>query len=370
MNAERLHLVARAVADELASFALVDLVGRLRAGLQGLASSPSDASAQQQVSDSRTQLTTLADAPSNSWTPTDRQILDELGISDVLGATLHERIEDILARNDITPSVALVEVEPIHDRLTEVQQSLSALLTGLEFFGISQDELVDDYEVGVAIPRGAVGNKLPELGEEFVELQKILAPFEELAGAGRPDFEVRSIASSDFSVFLIAAPTVIYGIAKAVKEIVEVYEKILNIKRTRAEMATLVPEEKLSDIDAYANSVMAERLTELAGELVTASALDEGRKNELNVEVKWSLNKLANRIDAGYSIDIRTPPPPDAPTEPAEGEEDPALMERARIEEIRELSARIRRLESGGSRILQLPESSGDGEAGGSASKS
>ncbi|MGH2659002.1 MAG: hypothetical protein ACRDHS_04875 [Actinomycetota bacterium] len=103
MNAERLHLVARAVADELADFDLVNLVGRLRTSLEALANNPSDAGAQQGISESRTQLARLADAPSNRWAPTDRQILDELGISDVLGERLLERIEVILARNEITP---------------------------------------------------------------------------------------------------------------------------------------------------------------------------------------------------------------------------------------------------------------------------
>jgi hypothetical protein len=361
MNVERLHFVARAVAEELASLDLVGVVGRLRNGLQAMANNPSDAAAQQEISEARIQLATLADAPSNGWPPTDRQILDELGVSDILGERLLERIEDILARNDMTPSVAVNEIAPIHDRLTEVTQHLSELLGAFGFFEISRDDLVDNYEVGVAIPRGAVNNRLPNLGEEFVELQQILSPFEEVAGQGRPDFVVGSIASSDFNVFLLAAPEVVLVIAQTVKVIVETYETILDIKRKRAELADLItesPDDKLAEIDAYANARMAERLTALAEEIVDASALkDEHRKHELKIDVNWSLNRLANRIDGGYSIDIRTPPPPD---EVAEEEEENA--ERARILEIRELSARISRLEVGGSRILELPEGPGGGD--------
>ncbi len=358
MNAERLHMVARAVADELASFDLVDLVGRLRSSLEALANNPSDAGAQQQVSGARNQLAGLAGAPSNTWPPTDRQILDELGISDILGERLLGRIEDILGRNEITPSVARDEIAPIHDRLTEVAHGLSQLLDGLAFFGISQDDLADEFEVGVAIPRGAVKNKLPELGEELVELQRILAPFEELAGEGRPDFEVRAIASSDFSVFLLAAPGIVLVLAQALNAIVDTYQKILDIKRVRTEMANLVPEDKLSEIDAHANSVMAEKLAELADELVASSGLDDGRKNELRVEVKWSLNRIANRIDGGYSIDIRAPEPPEEPGVEEGGEDSEAARERARLLAIREFAATIRRLETPGKRILQLPESS------------
>ena len=36
---------------------------------------------------------------------------------------------------------------------------------------------------------------------------------------------------------------------------------------------------------------------------------DSGRKNELRIALKFSLNKIANRIDHGYNIDIRIAPP-------------------------------------------------------------
>jgi hypothetical protein len=61
------------------------------------------------------------------------------------------------------------------------------------------------------------------------------------------------------------------------------------------------------------------------------------------------------------SVDIRTPPPPDEPTDAGEGKKDAAAAkERARLVAIRELAARIRRLDTPSTRILQLPESAGD----------
>jgi hypothetical protein len=145
-----------------------------------------------------------------------------------------------------------------------------------------------------------VSDRLPDLGAEFIELQKILAPFVELGGEGRPDFEVRSIASSDFGLFLAASSSSVLVIAKAVEAIVDTYDKILDIKRKRAELADLVPEDKLAGIDDHANTVMAERLVALAEELVAGAKADAGRKNELKIEVNLSLNSLANRIDEGY----------------------------------------------------------------------
>jgi hypothetical protein len=58
----------------------------------------------------------------------------------------------------------------------------------MEFFGISEDDLVDEYEVGVAFPGGAVDNKLPELGRALVVcLATMHHPFLELLPpAGKP----------------------------------------------------------------------------------------------------------------------------------------------------------------------------------------
>lgn len=64
MNAERLHAVARAIKDELEALSVVAHLDALVAGLQGLTSQPTDAAAQQQLSDARTALQRLATAPS------------------------------------------------------------------------------------------------------------------------------------------------------------------------------------------------------------------------------------------------------------------------------------------------------------------
>jgi hypothetical protein len=364
VNVERLHRVAQLVADELDADETRAYVERLRNALEGVTNNPADAQAQQLLSEARTHLQrTLPDAASNSWAASDRDLLDEIGVSDMIGQRLLDWIEDILARNQMTPSVALSEIDPIRERLDEVTTHLPTLLNDLKFFGIRSDDVVDEYEVGVAIPRQEVGNNLPTLGKEFAELQKILAPFEELAGEGVPDFKIRAIASSNFQVYLAAEPGVAYFIARGLNEVLDAYQKLLNIKRMRSEMAAEVPEDALSGIDAYANVLMSQELTSAAAELVVASNVEsEWRRNELQMSVNWSLNKMANRIDAGYTIDVSVPPVPEEPQPTEEGGvPDPAALDAySQALEIKRLSERVKRLEAGGSRILELPEGSDD----------
>ena len=145
-------------------------------------------------------------------------------------------------------------------------------------------------------------------------------------------------------------------------DVLDAYQKLLNIKRMRTEMAAEVPEERLSSIDEYANLVMTQELTRAATKLVAQSkALDEGRRNELEIAVRVSLNKIANRVDAGYTIDIRTPPSPPEPQPSEDGKVDQAaLAVYNQAMEIKQLAARVKRLEAGGSRILELPEGDSD----------
>lgn len=126
-----------------------------------------------------------------------------------------------------------------------------------------------------------------------------------------------------------------------------VYIKWLDIKRMRSELAEKdMPEESLSGIDEHINAMVDQRLTELAHELVEESALpDEHRSNELENTVRWALRRLIERIDQGYTVDVRTPEVP--PEEPADeqGAEEDAAKSRAQLLAIRELAANIRRLD-------------------------
>lgn len=125
----------------------------------------------------------------------------------------------------------------------------------------------------------------------------------------------------------------------------------------RSELAEKdMPEESLSGIDEHINAMVGQRLTELAHELVEESALpDEHRSNELENTVRWALRRLIERIDQGYTVDVRTPEVP--PEEPADeqGAEEDAAKSRAQLLAIRELADNIRRLDPQGQRILQLP---------------
>lgn len=179
----------------------------------------------------------------------------------------------------------------------------------------------------------------------------------------RSGIPVGSISSSAFGLELLAIPAFAFGVARAVNEILGVYKNILEIREARQKLKDSgVPDEALAGVDGHANDAMAQRNEELAQELVdelpVAPSIDDGRRNELAIEIRLSLNAIANRLDKGYEIDVRAPEPP-LETEGDEEDIDPSPGELIDLDfqrQIREISPRLRSERPPGAPILSLPE--------------
>ena len=363
MNAERLHAVVAAASEELDELSVVGNLNALLEGLQGLASQPNDATSQQHVSEARTALRNLQSAASNEWSAADRAVIEELGVAEAMGLSLVDRVEEVLSTNEMTPSVAVSELTPVVERVREVHDQLRSLDLALSFFGIGSDEPGGEAEIIFAIPREAVHEELAELGQELNYLARILGPFQELATGTRGPIQVESISSSLFGLELLAVPAFAYGVARAVNEILSVYKNVLEIREARQRLRESgVPDEALAGVEQHANQAIEDRNAALAAELVdelAVASLDEGRRNELIIELRLSLNAIANRLDRGYSIDVRAPSPDESPggegdEDQAQVESDPASAEFQR--RIRDLAPRLRHEHPIGASILGLEE--------------
>lgn len=243
MNAERLHAIAKALIDDFESTNAVTYVQQLQSSLQNQVNAPQEPSYQQQVASSLENIyTTLASSSANDFPPIWRQTAEAIGAEGLLGSDLADSFRLIFERNQITPSVALSEVTEIATRLSAFEQRLRQLTESLEFLNVGSEELESgEAEVGVLIPRPSVHEDLAELGQEFVKLQKVLAPFQELVTGSRPPMKVSSISSTDFGVFLDIDPKTAACIAVAVERVVAFYKQIL--------------ERRGPDIDVVSNAI-------------------------------------------------------------------------------------------------------------------
>ena len=326
MNVERFHAIVNALQGEVEEISSMGVLDGLVAALRGI-QDPNQPDAQQQASTARVNvIAALREARSNEFSPGWRQALEELGVADLVGNALADRLEAILSRNEITPSAAADEIAKIQERYQDFYSGLQQASAGLEFFEVGAEELEPgEFEIGFLIPREAVDEDLAELGREFVRLKKIIAPISELAGEGRPDLQVRSISSSGFEVFIHSAPMTALLFAKALDLLLGSYQKYVDIRLKRRELAETdeVPDEYLKGLSDYASGMMEAKIGEIVEKAIAEAKLDNAdRLNELRTELRLQFNALAERIDRGYNAEVRAgelPEPPDEEDEEVPG---------------------------------------------------
>jgi len=201
------------------------------------------------------------------------------------------------------------------------KSAIDSVISAFELLGIGADHLdPGECELGILIPRDAVDGSFAEFANELVDLSFVFGAFSELASGTRDTFAVRTVSSSDLMIFLAATPPVAACVAHAAERVVTLYKKLLEIKKLRAELAQQgVDDDDLSGVNNYANTLMSSGIDELTVEIVADfnSGQDDGRKNELTNAVRISLNKLANKIDRGFNIEVRAEPPRESEGEPS-----------------------------------------------------
>jgi len=370
LNAERLNAIAAAIQDDLATTDVPTLLRQLASELNLAVEEPQVPSHAQAVAAYRGQLNSqLAASRTNEFSDAWRLTVEELGIADLLGNTLRDRIESIFLRNEITLPVAAAEIAEISARLDSTVALLEKVTQGLTGLGVGSEELAPgQFEIGFLIPRPAVDNELEQLGKEFVKLDQILGPFLELTGENRPDLELRSISSSGFQVFLDAYADLALTMSRVVESLLASYERIRGMRKTAEEMdAQGTPPEVIDQYTAFANDRMALDIDALAGQLIDEAGdrVPEGRRAELRLDVRHSLRQLADRIDEEYSIEVRAfVLPAEAETEGTEALPEGVTDEQARAAiQITARQPRMRTMNLTGRRILELAAADEDREA-------
>jgi hypothetical protein len=360
VNTERLHELARELRNELDDNRIPQLMQQLVQSLQAISAQPGAADQQQQVASARDELSSgLRDAPSNRFSPAEREAVAELGIADLLGNGLRAQIEEVFARNELTPAAAAAQLEPLMSRIAGLDNALNQVVQSFDFFEIGFDELhPGEFEIGFLIPRPAVNDALGGLGTELLRLKRILGPFLEVTTDTREDPKIRSVSSSNFQIILQSHPAAALMIAATVERIISAYEKVMNIRVAYNQLkeADVAPE-ALAAVESDAEGKMAAEIKVLVEELLEKVDAQEERTNELRKDFEHALNGIANRIDRGYTFEVRAGELPEPSESDDEGEESPEDQElRATVEAVLAKQQILNFTNTTGSSILELPE--------------
>ena len=118
MNTTKLHIITKALKNEMARVGVVSLVNQAVQALQQQVNQPQQPNHQQQLSGHLTNLyQKLEGSPVDDFSPAWRDAMEELGVADEFGQKLEARVRGIFERNQITPQTALEEMKKLHEDL-------------------------------------------------------------------------------------------------------------------------------------------------------------------------------------------------------------------------------------------------------------
>ncbi|WP_243322213.1 hypothetical protein [Geothrix sp. SG200] len=363
MNVERLHAIAAALQADLSTTSTLPLLQQLISSLSNQINQPNQPQFQQQTSQFLEQLTSaLRNAKVNKFSPTWIQVMQEIGAANIVGLRLEQEISNIFNRNQITPSVAQQELQELFNQLQAVSSGVDQFLSGVKTLKIGSETLEPgDCELGVLIPRSFVDNRLDHFAEELEELNRIFGVFSELSTGSRPGFEIKTISSTDLTVYLEATAVVGACVATAIERIIALYKSLLEIRKLQSELVKQgLEKENLKGIEKHANGMMANGIDELIKDLLAEYMPngDQGRANELSIELKLVLNKMADRIDRGFNVEVRMEKPKKPKDSDDEDQNHQALLA-ASYAKIASASDQLQFLKLEGEPLLKLSAKTG-----------
>lgn len=358
MNVEKLYRVIADFDSDLKKISLTQLLTDLNQNLQYVIGNPGHAPYQSNLVISlETLYNELDKSEYNNYTPMYKETIKEITGDLLFGSDLKVEIEKIFTTNTITPAKAAEEIDSILQSIIQVQNGISNTISGLEILNIKKEELEPgECEIGYSIPRIFIDNKLEGLRNEISELNFILNFFNEAVKGKKEDYRVKTISSSDFLLYVIICLQVANVLSKAVERILNHYKQILEIKSLRNQLSQSgVPEKETKSIDDYANNIMQNEIKKIAKEIIDEHYKngDTGRKNEVQNGLTIALNKLANRIDNGFNVEIRVKP---LPASKIEEKSEKVLKDSELINSIMKTAKNIDYIEAKGKSILKLPE--------------
>lgn len=361
MNTEKLYAICKHLQQDLAKNKTLEHLNHLVNSIQQIVNNPNDSNQQTNLANRLKNLQkALEDSKINEFSPAWRQMLDELGGTEILGLNLWETINETFQKNQITPAVALKTTKELQQRLIAFYGGIDAILNGFNTLQLKEDELEPNHsEIGFLIPRSFIGNDLETLGEEIHEITLILNSLTELISGKKQSYQIRNLSSSD-PLITISSETLnwVLAFAIAVDWLLNKYKTLLEIRKLRSDLKEKgLTDQELKGVEDHANKHMKKAIDEIVVQIDNnyADIKDTGRRNELKNGLTIGFNKLVNRIDKGYNIEIRISKPDIPQEEEKQSKEDKAKL--AIYNQVLDISHNIEFNKVDGESILSLSES-------------
>jgi len=270
MNAGRLHAVLEHIKQD---YEKNEVLGRLKATVDALSASISSVT-EANATAFRSALSELYAAldrsPTASATPSELEIINEIGASDKVGLGLRAKIENTLDSNNVTPANALAELQKILEVITHFQEVVLAMVDGFEALKVPYEALEPgESEIGVLVPWAVVHSSLEGVQKELHRFDNALKVIGELVEDNAESPEIRSVGSSTLQVFTNSTAGIALCFAAAIERLCALYKQILEIKLLRKQVREkCLPENVSASIEAHEEQVAEKGIDKIVDALI------------------------------------------------------------------------------------------------------
>ena len=356
MNTERLLTISKRIQTEIADIGLIDHLDQLVSELQNAINSPNE-NTQRAVEDALNQLYQgLDDADSKDFSPGIRSELDQFLVNGrastntLIGLGLSTQLHHIFA-GGYTSVQSLDQLRTLAEDVKTFSEALEQINSSFSALGMKDEELNSgESVVGMTIPRIGINGDLSGLQQEISFFGRLLVELTEVTEGSTEENKVYSLHASDFGIDVMATLSVAAQFATIVAGVKAALDKIKDFKDLKEKAETLgIDKDTVNQLTEKGKAEMETKLEEIHAEVFQNCKVDEeGRINELKSGIKLRLNGLANRLDQGFSFEVRTSPP-----------ESPSDEDEKNVNSIHSFY-NIRFEPLSGPRLLELPENEED----------
>ena len=352
MNTKRLFTISKTLHNEVTTIKLVGTINSLVTNLEQAINTPNE-DTQRAVENLLKKLyESLEAVDSNNFSPGIRAELEGLkvngqrAVSELIGLGLSQQLR-IIFEGGYTSVQTLDQLRQLATDITALTNALHQVNNGVGALGMEDEELSPGQSVvGIMFPSQATDSTLRELQREIKYFAQFLVELTEVVEGTADEHKVYSLHTSGVGIDVLTSIAVAANFAAIVAGMKAAFDMIRDFKKLKENAEKLGVGEKLvNELTSESKAKMEVKIEEIHAEVFqNCKVSDKGRVNELKTGIKIRLNGLANRIDRGFSFEVRTALPEEASEE-----------EQKHIKVVNSFgSVRFERLE--GSRLLELPE--------------
>ena len=308
--------------------------------------------AESHIADFRTKLAAVLTSSDNVapelLQPYAQHVVLDLGLLPLLPPEVRNTIGRLTAEHGFDSaalSAALKKQAKTYSTKIAYLKQLDSSLRGLsaEYTAVEEEHA----EIGLLLPREVVGERLPDLSKEFDRISNLARAVNELMGETDYDSKVVTISASWWQVFLDIPIDQVALWTLAIERIVALFKSNLEIKLLQKQLDDKqIPEAIIKAISAEVEKKVSMGLQTITSDLMQQFGKmdDQGRRNEIEIQLRHGLQYLAGRMNQGAQIELNVGLPEEPEDPEAKNGEAPNqdALEKNRV--IRERIAYLRSL--------------------------